>query len=49
MGIEEAVSLVLTVAALTGLGVVAGASIMWRLVHKKANPPPMNLRRLIRS
>ncbi len=41
MEIEEVVSLILTVAALIGLGVVAGASIMWRLVHMRAKPPPL--------
>jgi hypothetical protein len=41
MGIEDVVSLVLAVAALTALGVVVGAVIMWRLVHMKANPPPL--------
>jgi hypothetical protein len=41
MSTEQVVSAGLAVASLTGLGVATGAAIMWRLVHVKANPPPL--------
>jgi len=41
MGIEDVVSLVLAGAALAAIGVAVGAVIMWRLVHMKAQPPPL--------
>jgi hypothetical protein len=41
MRIDELFSLVLLFAAIGGMGVALGAVITWRLVHMKANPPPL--------
>ena len=43
MTLFELVLLGLAMTGLVGMGIVLGATIMWRLVHRVVQPPPMPL------
>lgn len=43
MTLVELVLLGLAMTGLVGMGIVLGAMIMWRLVHRVAQPPPLPL------
>lgn len=43
MTLVELLLLALAMTGLVGMGIVLGAMIMWRLVHRVAQPPPLPL------